>query len=78
MGMFADIMNTIELAERVARGEGQQVKEEILGQVRADREKPREEAAAAAEPCTKAPPGYKCLGIHDERGRCMSLEVLGP
>ncbi len=83
MGVFDDVMGCVELGERVfLKGEGEAVKEELKAEARAAGEraaaKVRGEPAPGAEakPCDKAPPGYKCLGKHDYKGRCMHLEVL--
>lgn len=78
MGVFNDFMNLVDLGERVAKGEGEKVKQELLDHIRADRAEPRGEPPEAPPACDKAPPGYKCLGVHDARGRCTNLEVLGP
>ena len=72
MGIFTDIMDTIELGERIAKGEAEAVKDEILEQLG---EQIGAAPEAAQSPCDKAPPGYRCLGKHDDKGRCLELEV---
>ena len=74
MGIFEDFMNLADLGQRVAKGDVEGVARELR----------REDAPsggpspAAPNPakCNKAPAGYVCEGVHDERGRCMRLTVL--
>lgn len=74
MGVFNDLMGLLDMGERVVRGEGAEVKRELVDEVK------RRATGTRASPrpggCNKAPKGFRCLGTHDDRGQCMSLEQL--
>jgi len=71
--IFGDMMTLLDIGQKVATGDIEGAKRELL---RDDAPAQGEPAAPAPAPCAKAPEGYKCLGTHDERGRCMTLEAL--
>lgn len=73
MGMFDDFMNMLDMGQRIAGGEGDAVKEEMLRDMRAKKDAPPAEPKA----CDKAPAGFRCTGRHDAKGRCMDLTVEG-
>jgi len=74
--IFNDLMNLTHMVERVVKGEVEDVKREIVEDFQRDRAQAADPSPAPAEPCDRAPPGYKCLGEHDDRGHCMTLELL--